>query len=315
MTPADDLLGGAERGRTRQRGFAPWTPQAKTRALLEQVHGVLVEYRDYLPLTCRQIYYRLVGAHGYPKTELAYARLCDVINRARRARLVSMDDIRDSWSDSSKPEAWGDAEEFLAAVRDQGSRLRLDRTAGQDVRLVVLCEAAGMVPQIATAVEDYGIAVYSSGGFDSTTIRHQFAFDLAGEDRPTEVLHLGDHDPSGVHMFLALKEDVQAFAAGYGADVSFVRLAVTAEQIIELHLPTAPPKPTDNRAFTGQTCQCEAIPPDVLNRIVRDAVAARTDHDLRARVLDEELVVRHQLHVRLKPPPVGGQGNLFSDFS
>jgi hypothetical protein len=30
---------------------------------------------------------------------------------------------------------------------------------------------------------------------------------------------------------------------------------------------------TDDRAFTGQTCQAEAIPPDVLAEIVRDAVA------------------------------------------
>ena len=32
-----------------------------------------------------------------------------------------------------------------------------------------------------------------------------------------EVLHIGDHDPSGVHVFSSMAEDVQAFAVGLGA--------------------------------------------------------------------------------------------------
>jgi hypothetical protein len=58
------------------RGFAPWSPQAATLELLEQVRAVLDEYENYLPLTIRQIFYRLVGAHNYDKTEQAYDRLC-----------------------------------------------------------------------------------------------------------------------------------------------------------------------------------------------------------------------------------------------
>ena len=35
--------------------------------------GVLAEYGDHLPLTVRQIFYRLVAAHGYAKSERGYA--------------------------------------------------------------------------------------------------------------------------------------------------------------------------------------------------------------------------------------------------
>jgi hypothetical protein len=38
------LLGGAERKRTRIRGFAAWSPQEETRHLIEQVRDVLAEY-------------------------------------------------------------------------------------------------------------------------------------------------------------------------------------------------------------------------------------------------------------------------------
>src|SRR5262249_21911923 len=48
------LLGGAQRVRTRARGFAPWSPEKATLAWLDQVQAVLDEYVDYLPLTIRQ---------------------------------------------------------------------------------------------------------------------------------------------------------------------------------------------------------------------------------------------------------------------
>jgi hypothetical protein len=59
----------------RVRGRAPWQPRAKSLALLEQVNAVLREYIEHLPLTIRQIFYRLVGAYAYDKTDRAYDRL------------------------------------------------------------------------------------------------------------------------------------------------------------------------------------------------------------------------------------------------
>lgn len=74
--------------RTRVRGFAPWCPKARALEVVELVRGVLDEYAAYLPLTVRQVFYRLHGAHGFPKRETEYKRLLEVLNRARRARLV-----------------------------------------------------------------------------------------------------------------------------------------------------------------------------------------------------------------------------------
>ena len=108
------LLGGALRGKTRPRGFAPWRPQSAALALLDHVRAVLAEYRIYLPLTLRQVFYRLVGAHGLDKTERAYERLGETLNRARRARLLSMEDIRDDGGQCIEPGTWLDAEDFLA---------------------------------------------------------------------------------------------------------------------------------------------------------------------------------------------------------
>jgi hypothetical protein len=296
----NDLLGGAIRGKTRPRGFVDWKPQAASLGLLDQVRDVLEEYTAFLPLTCRQVFYRLVGAHGYDKTERAYDRLCEMLNRARRAELIEMDAIRDDGGQRIEPQAWDDAEHFIGAVRKQAERIRLDRQEGQPTRLVLLCEAAGMAPQLARAVEDYGLPVISSGGFESVTEKHRLAIELSQCPEPVEVLHIGDHDPSGAHLFLALAEDVEAFGLRYGLLVTFIRLAVTPDQIAALALPTAPAKVSDNRAFGGETCQAEAIAPDVLARIVQDAVDERLDRAAFDAVLERELAARARLKRRLK---------------
>jgi hypothetical protein len=258
---AQALLGGARRVRTRVRGFAPWSPQGATLRLLDQVRGVLDEYEDYLPLTIRQIFYRLVGAYEFEKSERAYARLCKHLNRARRARIIDMDVIRDDGGTVLAPQTWRDADEYLAAIRAEAAELMLDRTAGQSTRWVVSCEAAGMAPQLERVTQEYCIPVLSGGGFDSVTDKHKFAAELADHGRPTEVLHIGDHDPSGAHLFLAAAEDIKAFARELGGEVTFTRLAVTPEQIAEHNLPTAPPKSTAAAHSTVRRVKPKPSPP------------------------------------------------------
>src|SRR5262249_54395987 len=78
----------------------------------------------------------------------------------------------------------------------------------------------GMVPQLERVAHPFGVTVMSGGGFDSLTDKHKFAAALAGHDRLTLVLHIGDHDPSGVNMFLAFLEDVEAFTRDLGGQAT-----------------------------------------------------------------------------------------------
>ena len=55
---------------------------------------------------------------------------------------------------------------------------------------------------------------------------------------------------------------------------------------------------TRPRGFAGETVQAEAIPPDVLSALVRDAIEARQDADMPAEVLDREAVARADLVAR-----------------
>ena len=50
--------------------------------------------------------------------------------------------------------------------------------------------------------------MYSSGGFDSLTVKYEVAREFA-ERRKVLVLHIGNHDPSGVHLYGSLDENVR----------------------------------------------------------------------------------------------------------
>jgi hypothetical protein len=198
---------------TRVRGFAPWEPEPDSRAIVAQIEEVLRDYRQYLPLTLRQIFYRLVATKGYPKDEASYKRLGELLNRARRAGIIRFEDIRD---DGVMREASYMLNGVAHAMREQietAEAYRLDRQRNQPTRLYVLCEAQGMVPQLVRICDRYAITVQSKGGFDSVTAKHALARELRSRGSArTLVLHLGDHDPSGGHIFKSLEEDVAAFA-------------------------------------------------------------------------------------------------------
>ena len=191
------------------------------------------------------------------------------MNRARRAGRISWDAIRDDGFQLHTPQSWTSPDELAGAFLSGLQEFHLDRQTGQPRRLLIAVEAAGMLPQIERITDPYGIPCYAAGGFDSATAKYQLAKTLS-RWRVAEVLHIGDHDPSGVHLFSSMAEDVTALAEGITLEsiaIRFTRLAVTPEQIGSLNLPTAPPKAEDRRSFEGRTVQAEAIPPDTLAAI------------------------------------------------
>ncbi|MFT3793027.1 MAG: hypothetical protein QM741_18605 [Rudaea sp.] len=278
----------------RPRGFADWRPQASALELVDRIQHVLDEYRDYLPLTARQIFYRLVGSFDYEKTETAYNRLTETLVRARRARLIDFASIRDDGFTADDDIGWSGLDEVKDAIANTVNDYRIDRQRGQHRRIALWCEAQGMLPQMKRAGARFSVPAYSSGGFDSVTCKHNMAKRFADLGNVL-VLHVGDHDPSGVHVFGALDEDVNAFIVDMGGKVEFRRVAVLPEHIEKYGLLTAPPKATDRRNFHGQTVQAEALPPDRLAELVREAIENNLDRDAFDIALKEEVDERETL--------------------
>lgn len=110
----------------------------------------------------------------------------------------------------------------------------------------------------------------------------------------TVFMHVGDYDPSGESIFNAMAEDVTGFIRGRLGTVAGafrpVRVALTEDQVIEHDLPTAPAKESDTRSrnWVGETCQAEAMPPDLPAETVHAAVEDEYDLDVWENIIEAE---------------------------
>jgi hypothetical protein len=330
------------------RGYAEWRASPDALAWVDRTNEVLAAYRSYWPLSVRQIFYRLVAEHSFPKSEKGYGKLTMILSRARRAGLVPWEAIRDGGLGRTvKASYFEDATHFERSIREAAAALRLDRQDGQDVALELWCEAGGMVPILQGIARPYSCRVNTGGGYDSVTAKHRLAErvrSFAQDGRRTVILHVGDFDGSGEDMANVLREDALYMVAAqvlehvdgpdwiraerassepwsleasrWACDFFEVRrIALTAEQVVERGVETAPPKPSDSRsaAFvernawvadalgtTQITAQLEALTPPELEELITSAIEAELDLDVYERVLEEEERVRAEMVARLE---------------
>lgn len=290
----EKFTAGRENGHRRPRGYADWRPQAKTRELIGSIEGIIGGYEDYLPLTVRQIFYLLVSNYGHEKTEAAYSRLSEHLVRARRAKIIPFDVIRDDGVVTYSSPWHSDPDDFWDETGKRIQNYRRDRQAGQRAFVELWCEAKGMAPQLARVADGYSVPVFSAGGFGSLTATRMIADRALQREVPTVLLHVGDLDPSGESIFDALAQDAAQFVlADRVVNVNFIepeRVALTRDQVDTYELETAPPKKSDSRSqrWSGETCQLEALPPNILAEIVEDAIVKYFDNGKLERQMEAE---------------------------
>jgi len=225
----------------------------------------------------------------------------EAMNRARRAGMIPFAAIRDDGAVIEQPFSFHGKPEFWGYVRQIAGDYRRERLDEQGLVVELWVEAAGMVPQVARVAEPFGITVYSSGGFDSLTVKHDAACRIAARACPTIVLHVGDHDPSGVSIFDSAAADIGAMLTHLAGHADFRRVAITPEQVERYGLETAPPKKTDRRGtWVGGTVQAEALAPDELAAEVRRAIEEHIDADVLARLVAVEKVERAEILLDLE---------------
>ena len=303
----------------RAKGFAEWKPQKKTLRLLEDIDGVLEEYADYLPLTIRQVFYRLVGDQGYPKTENFYAAVQEASNRARRSGRIEFASIRDDGVSRRGGErhTYKTPRDYYKIHETLSNFYLRSWHDDQPTFVRLLSEASGMVPLLERAVGSLRIGVASSSGFDSLTVKHDLFEDalqrFKEHSQKTVLLHVGDHDPSGVSIHESMAEDLAAFCEDSSAAdvddqiIELRRVALLPEQISLYSIETTPDdiKPTDSRsrAFLERglapAAQLEAIPPETLTEIVRQAVEDALDMDVLRQSRDRERRERREVGKKL----------------
>ena len=262
-----------------------WKPYRKGQIMLAQVQKILGEYSEHLPLTCRQIYYRMIGEFGHPKGKKFEGSLYTLLVNARRAQMIPFEHIRDDGIMSCGGSWHDDVDSVWRTIDGTLRHAPFNRQDGQPQRMEVWCEAAGMVPQLRSITHEYSIPVFSSGGFNSLTAIRQIVDDCVAYGEDTVVLHLGDYDPSGVSIFERVRDDVTAFLKDDDPAVNFeaARVCLTRPQIDEHKLPMDAITTRDQRSLTWlrqgrtQKCELEALAPDVVAKLLPDAIEDRID--------------------------------------
>lgn len=96
------------------------------------------------------------------------------------------------------------------------------------------------------------------------------------------ILHLGDHDCSGVDMSRDILERLELFARKPGM-IDLHRIALNMDQIQTFKPPVNPAKESDSRyaAYVSRygvnSWELDALPPEVLTQIIEDNILKQMD--------------------------------------
>jgi len=270
-----------------RRTFA-WTEKNYNKAL--KVRKVVKDLADYLPLTLRQVYYRLVAAEVIKNTRSQYTMLSVLIKNMRLRGHLSWDDITDRTRRVTDKKGWTDKKGFLDAWASQvlsGYSRCLVQEQEKYIELWVEKDALSTVFE--RVAWPYCIRAVVCKGYQSVSfIRGYYdrALKAMEKGQMPVILYFGDFDPSGVQMFKATQETLESDMGLF--DVEYKRIALNYEDIIEHELPNNPDavKKTDTRykAFVEEygayAVELDALHPATLKQIAVEAVEAELDMEL-----------------------------------
>jgi hypothetical protein len=248
----------------------------RTQAELAEVDAAIYDIAEAeRPCTIRGLFYRVMSKGLIPKTEQGYGVVQRQALKMRRAGELPYNWITDGSRLRLKPRTFSNAQ---AALENTARMYRRDLWIDQEVHVEVWSEKDAIRGVVYPVTAEFDVPLMISRGFGSETFLYDTAEDINDEKRPAVIYQLGDHDPSGV----AAWDDIQRKLRGFvndDIDLTFERIAVTAEQITHMDLPTRPTKQSDTRAakFDGESVEVDAVPSSVLRDLVRNAIESWID--------------------------------------
>jgi len=250
-----------------------------SQALIEQANQIIDDYsQDGYDLTLRQLYYQFVARDKIANRQNEYKRLGSVVNDARLAGLLDWDSIVDRTRGHKARPHWNSPAEILhTAAKGYGIDTRLD----QDDYVEVWVEKDALVGVIDHACHPLDVGYLSCRGYVSQSAMWRAAQRFISKERYGQnafLIHLGDHDPSGIDM----TRDIQDRLNMFGSSVVVERIALNMEQINEYQPPPNPAKTTDSRYATyiaeygAESWELDALDPRVLAALITTAVNKHT---------------------------------------
>jgi hypothetical protein len=266
----------------------------KSLAIIEKANEIIAEYAaDGLQLTLRQLYYQFVSKALIENTQKSYNRLGSIINDARMAGYIDWMAIEDRTRNVQRNYHNTDPGQ---AVEDALHHFMLDHWADQPYRVEVWIEKEALIGVIAGICENLDVPYFACKGYVSQSEMWMAAqrfnhFRKGGQK--VVVIHLGDHDPSGIDMTRDI-EDRQTLFGIRGKDTIIERIALNMDQIEQYNPPPNPAKITDSRAegyidkYGEWSYELDALDPKTLRTLISDTVRKYRDEDIYNATIEKE---------------------------
>ena len=265
--------------------------------MLKEVGRIILSGSDD-PMTLRQLYYRFVALDLLENKESQYNYLGESIKEARIEGTIPWDWIEDrtrsadagDYDSVSREKHFEDHLEYFETCDERFNRPRWE---GQDTYVEVWVEKEALAGVFASVADELRVVSFPNRGYTSITLLHEAAERIraADSDRRPVILYFGDFDPSGQDIERNIRDKLNDT---FGVDVGVERVALTREQIDERELPPQPAKSSDSRYedFVEEhgdiAVELDALPPEDLREMVREAVSKHFDDDTRKEVLERQ---------------------------
>lgn len=256
----------------------------KSLELIATINAILAEYsRANYAITVRSLYYQLVARGYIPNTEKSYKGITNLVSDARLAGLLDWDHVEDRMRAFKTRGRWASGSQIL---RDAAGWFHMDMWKTQRNRVFTIIEKDALGGIIEGTCRKFDVPMLAARGYPSSSVVREFVKDVlipaALDGQDIVVLHLGDHDPSGIDMSRDLEERINLFSEGHFA-VDFRRLGLNMDQIEDQRPPPNPAKVTDSRfeeyqkLHGDESWELDALSPRFTNEILSDEIETFID--------------------------------------
>lgn len=283
------------------------TKKFRTDTLLRihQANEIIEEYAAQgYDLTLRQLYYQHVARGLVPNKQSEYDKLGSIINDARMAGLIDWNSIVDRGRFRRGRFQYHQTSP-AGAVDSARKEYATDLWKTQPVYVEAWIEKDALVGVLESACWHEDVSYFSCRGYSSASEMWRASnrfIDALDNNKKVVILHLGDHDPSGIDMTRDIRDRIFTFLATdlyrFGrcstgriaveeARDNFMvrRIALNMDQVDEYQPPPNPAKMTDSRVgdyidmYGYESWELDALPPDVLTQLISDELNNLRDHD------------------------------------
>lgn len=275
------------------------TMRADALAIANQADEIARSYAAQgYDLTLRQLYYVFVSSGRTASwgtghnTERSYKRLGSIVDKARMCGLLDWNHITDRSRALHGTTHWDDP----GSVIDSAAYgYRNDKWRDQPNRVELWVEKEALAGVLARVANRRDLDYFACKGYTSSSAMWRAARRIAGyieDGQSVTILHLGDHDPSGIDMTRDIRDrlvtflthDVSPRAARTELEVR--RIALNRDQVDLYRPPPNPAKLSDSRAEAyvaehgNSSWELDALPPDVLDALIMEHVDTLIDAGL-----------------------------------